>query len=70
MNAALVPFMPYWLGGFESADEAAAADQGRVEQLRLIFDAWAGESQPEWYTAPTDPMPAGVAEQLAHRGEG
>lgn len=65
MNAALVPFMPYWLGGFASADEAAAADQGRVEQLRLIFDAWAGESQPEWYTAPADPMPAGVAEQLA-----
>jgi D-aminopeptidase len=65
MNAALVPFLPYWLGGFESAEEAAAADQKRVEQLRVIFDAWAAESHPHWYTAPTDPLPAGVAEELA-----
>ena len=65
MNAALVPFMPYWLGSFDSAEDAAAADQQRVEQLRLIFDAWAAESQPQWYTAPADPLPAGVAEQLA-----
>ena len=70
MNAALEPFMPYWLGAFESADDAAAADQGRVEQLRLIFDAWAAESQPQWYTAATDPMPAGVAEQLAQGAQG
>ena len=70
MDAALVPFMPYWLGAFESADDAAAADQGRVEQLRLIFDAWAAESHPQWYTAATDPMPAGVAEQLAQGAEG
>jgi D-amino peptidase len=60
MNAALVPFMPYWLGGFDSAEDAAAADQQRVEQLRLIFDAWAAESQPQWYTAAADPLPAGV----------
>jgi hypothetical protein len=30
-----------------------------------IFDAWAVESQPQWYTAAADPLPAGVAEQLA-----
>lgn len=60
MNAALVPFMPYWLGGFDSAEDAAAADQQRVEQLRLIFDAWASESQPQWYTSAADPLPAGV----------
>jgi hypothetical protein len=65
MNAALVPFLPYWLGAFESAEEAAAADQGRVEQLRLIFDAWAAESQPQWYEAAVDPMPAGLADQLS-----
>jgi D-aminopeptidase len=61
MNAALVPFMPYWLGSFDSAEDAAAADQQRVEQLRLIFDAWAAESQPQWYVAAADPLPAGVA---------
>jgi D-aminopeptidase len=61
MNAALVPFMPYWLGSFDSAEDAATADQQRVEQLRLIFDAWAAESQPEWYAAAADPLPAGVA---------
>ena len=65
MNAALVPFLPYWLGAFESAEEAAAADQGRVEQLRLIFDAWAAESHPQWYEAAVDPMPAGLADQLS-----
>lgn len=67
MNAALAPFMPYWLGGFDSAEDAAAADQERVEQLRLIFDAWAEESHPQWYTQPTDPLPAGIVEQLAGR---
>jgi D-aminopeptidase len=66
MNAALVPFLSYWLlGAFESAEKAAAADQGRVEQLRLIFDAWAAESHPQWYEAAVDPMPAGVADRLS-----
>ena len=46
MNAALAPFLPYWLGSFDSAKHAAEADQARVAQLRLIFDAWAEESQP------------------------
>ena len=64
MNAAVAPFLPYWLTGFAGPDEAAAADQERVAQLRTIFDAWAGESQPEWYTEAADPFPAGVAERL------
>jgi hypothetical protein len=64
MNAALAPFLPYWLSGFAGPDEAAAADQGLVAQLRTIFDAWATESHPEWYTEAADPFPAGVAEQL------
>ena len=64
MNAALAPFMPYWLGGFASADEADAADEERVGQLVTIFDAWAADSQPEWYTEAADPFPAGVAERL------
>ena len=34
MNAALAPFLPYWLGGFAGPDEAAAADQERVALLR------------------------------------
>lgn len=59
MNAALDPFVPYWLGSFDSADAAAAADRERVEELRRIFDAWARESQPEWYTEPADPLPIG-----------
>ena len=67
MNAALAPFMPYWLGGFASADEAGAADQERVGQLVTIFDAWAAESHPQWYTEAADPFPAGVAERLGAR---
>ncbi len=66
MNAAMTPFLPYWLGGFDSAAAAAAADQERVEQLRLIFDAWAEESHPEWYTERADPLPA-VARTLPPR---
>jgi D-aminopeptidase len=64
MNAALAPFMPYWLGGFASADEADAADQEQVTQLVTIFDAWAAESHPQWYIEPADQFPAGVAERL------
>jgi D-amino peptidase len=64
MNAALVPFMPYWLTGFASVEEADAADQERVRQLVTIFDAWAAESHPEWYTEAGDPFPAGVAARL------
>jgi hypothetical protein len=63
MNAALAPFMPYWLGGFDSAEEAAAADHQRVEHLRSIFDAWAEESHPQWYTQPSDALPSGFAGQ-------
>ena len=65
MNAALAPFLPYWLGGFAGPDEAGAADQERVAQLRLIFDAWAAESQPEWYTEPADPFPGRRRRRLA-----
>jgi D-amino peptidase len=65
MNAALVPFLPYWLGGFASAEAAAAADQERVELIRVIFDAWAEESQPQWYSEPADPFAAGVRDALA-----
>jgi D-amino peptidase len=64
MNAALAPFMPYWLSGFASADEADAADQERAGHLVTIFDAWAAESHPQWYTEAADPFPAGVAERL------
>ncbi|MDX6479561.1 MAG: D-amino peptidase [Gaiellaceae bacterium] len=67
MNAALVPFLPYWLGGFESAAAAAAADPARVEAIRVIFDAWAEESHPEWYTEATDPFAPGIAAWLADR---
>lgn len=55
MNAALAPYLPYWLGGFDTAEEAAAADQSRVEQLRRIFDSWAEETYPQWYDHPTHP---------------
>lgn len=65
MNAALAPFLPYWLGSFDSAEDAAAADQQRVAQLRLIFDAWAEESQPQWWLERADPLPPGIAQALA-----
>ena len=45
-------------------DEADAADQERVGHLVTIFDAWAAESHPQWYTEAADPFPAGVAERL------
>jgi hypothetical protein len=64
MHAALTPFTPYWLSGFASADAAKAADQERVGQLVTIFDAWAAESHPQWYTEAADPFPAGVVERL------
>ena len=69
MNAALAPFLPYWLGGFAGPDEAGAADQERVAQLRLIFDAWAAESQPQWYTEPADLVsrPASPSSSAAER---
>jgi hypothetical protein len=67
MNAALAPFVPYWLGGFDSAEDAAAADQERVAQLRLIFDAWAQESQPQWWEERADPLPPDIAQVLAAR---
>lgn len=67
MSAALEPFIPYWLGGFESAEHAAEADQERVAQLRLIFDEWAEESQPEWWEERADPLPPGIAQALAGR---
>jgi D-aminopeptidase len=60
MNAALAPFVPYWLGGFDSAEDAAAADPAAVDRLRRIFDAWASESHPQWYTQPANPLPASV----------
>jgi D-aminopeptidase len=67
MSAALAPFVPYWLGGFDSAESAAAADKERVAQLRLIFDAWAQESQPQWWEGRADPLPPDVAQALAAR---
>jgi hypothetical protein len=65
MSAALEPFLPYWLGGFDSAEHAAQADQERVARLRLIFDAWAEDSQPEWWEERADPLPPGIAHALA-----
>ena len=67
MSAAFAPFAPYWLGGFDSAEDAEAADPERVAHLRLIFDAWAQESQPQWWEERADPLPPGVAEALAAR---
>jgi D-aminopeptidase len=51
MNAAFAPFLPYWPGGFESAEDATGADQEQVAKLGQIVDAWATASHPEWYTA-------------------
>jgi D-aminopeptidase len=67
MSAALAPFVPYWLGGFDSAEQAAGADQERVAKLRQIFDAWAEESQPEWWEERADPLPAGIAQSVSAR---
>jgi D-aminopeptidase len=64
MNAALAPYLPHWLGGFDDAEHAAAADQQRVDQLRVIFDAWARGSYPQWYARRSDPE--GREEQPTH----
>ena len=63
MDAALAAFMPYWLGGFADAEAATGADQARVAELAIIFDAWAEESHPDWYTEPARALP--VAEPIA-----
>ena len=60
MGAALSPFMQYWLGGFDSAEAAAAADQARVGQLVRMFDAWAAAPLPQWWSEAADPLPAGI----------
>jgi D-aminopeptidase len=64
MDAALVPYLPYWLGGFASGSEAAAADRQRVDDLATIFDAWAASSEPEWFAEAADPFAPGVRERL------
>ena len=64
MTAALSPFMPYWLGGFDSREAATAVESARVADLATIFDAWAVESHPQWYRAAADPFPPNVREQL------
>jgi hypothetical protein len=63
MGAGLAPFVPYWLGSFETAEDAAAAGQERVEVAREVFDGWAAESQPQWYTEPADPLPEGFTQR-------
>lgn len=65
MNAALSPFMPYWLGGFPHAAAAATVDPTGLANLATVFDAWAAESHPQWYTSAVDAIPAGAREQLA-----
>lgn len=57
MGAGLAPFVPYWLGSFDTAEDAAAADQERVAVAREVFDAWGAESQPQWYSEAADPLP-------------
>jgi len=65
MDATFAPYVPYWLGGFASADEAAAADAERRNVLTTIFDGWAAESEPDWFTEAADPFAAGVAAQIS-----
>ena len=65
MNAALSPFMPYWLGAFPDAAAAATVDPTRLADLATVFDAWAAESHPQWYTTAVDPLPAGARGQLS-----
>jgi hypothetical protein len=65
MNAALAPFLPYWLGGFPDAAAAATLEHTELEPLAVIFDAWAAESHPQWYSKAADPLPAGAREQLS-----
>jgi D-aminopeptidase len=53
MNAAIAPFMPYWLGDLATSDAAVAADREKANQLSQIIVAWANETRPEWFTEPT-----------------
>jgi D-amino peptidase len=65
MNAALSPFMPYWLGAFPDAAATTTVDPTRLADLATVFDAWAAESHPQWYTSAVDALPADAREQLA-----
>lgn len=64
MNAAVSPFLPYWLSGFPDASAAEAVEPKKLSDVATIFDAWAAESQPEWHSNASDPFPAGVRDQL------
>ena len=66
MNAALSPFMPYWLGGFPDAAAAATVDPTRLADLATVFDAWAAESHPQWYTTAVDALPASAREHISN----
>ena len=61
MGAGLAPYGPYWLGSFDTAEDAAAADQERVAVAAEVFDAWGAESQPQWYSEAADPLPRGFS---------
>jgi D-aminopeptidase len=50
MNAAIAPFLPYWLSDLATAEAAAAADREKAKQLSESIAAWANETQPEWFT--------------------
>ena len=59
MGAGLAPYGPYWLGNFDSAEDAAAADRERVAVAGEVFDAWGAEAQPQWHDEAGDPLPEG-----------
>ncbi len=57
MNAAIAPFLPYWLSDLVTAEAAAAADQETAGRLAQSIVAWASEEQPQWFTEPVRAIP-------------
>lgn len=55
MGAAMAPFLPNWLGGIETREDAIGADPQKAARLTESVLEWAGEEQPQWYSA--KPLP-------------
>lgn len=55
MGAAMAPFLPNWIAGIGTREEAAAADPEKAARLTESVVAWAAEEQPQWYSAPPPP---------------
>lgn len=51
MGAAIAPFLANWVSDLSTATAAAEADQGKAQRLAGSIEAWAQDTEPEWFSA-------------------